>query len=92
MDWVNGEVGSCTGTGVTATVVGKEVTGVEGVWVAGIKEEDQEPTTITEIKTEPDVSCVPVVIVTLISYRLYPAIHYRTTVHERVLVKQKFYV
>jgi hypothetical protein len=60
MDRVNGEVGSCTGTGVTATVVGKEVTGVEREGVTVVKEEDQEPTTIPVIKMEPDVSCVSV--------------------------------
>jgi hypothetical protein len=34
--------------------------------------EDQEPTTISVIKTEPNVSCMPVVSVTHISYRLNP--------------------
>jgi hypothetical protein len=36
------------------------------------EEEDQEPTTIPVIKTEPKLSCISVVSVRHISYRLYP--------------------
>ena len=36
------------------------------------EEEDQDPTTITVIKTELNVSCVPLVSVSHISYRVYP--------------------
>ena len=36
------------------------------------EEEDQEPTSIPVIKTEPNVSCAPVVSVTHISYRPNP--------------------
>jgi len=48
-------------------------TGTEAGRVSLIKaEEEQEERTIPVIKTEPKVSCVPVVSVTHISYRLYP--------------------
>ena len=59
MDFLRGELGSSTETCVTSTVDGKEVTSVEAERVSYIKiEEDQEPTTIPEIKMEPKVSCV----------------------------------
>jgi hypothetical protein len=62
MDLLKGELGSCTETCVTSTVDGNEVTDVEAERVCVIKkEEDKEPTTIPVIKTEPEVSCVPVV-------------------------------
>jgi len=38
-------------------------------------EEDQEERTIPVMKTEPKVSCVPVVSVTRILYRLCPELH-----------------
>ena len=72
-DLLKGEVGSFSKTYATSTVDGNEAIGVEAERVLDITEEgDQEPTTITVIKTEPNVSCVPVVSVTHISYRLYP--------------------
>jgi len=61
MDLLKGELGSTSETCVISTVVGKEVTGIEAERVTNIKEEDQEPTTIPLIKTEPKVSGVPVV-------------------------------
>jgi len=61
MDLLRGELGSSTETCVASTVVGKVVTGVEAERVCIKKEEDQEPTTVPEIKVEPKVSCVPVV-------------------------------
>jgi len=63
MDLLRGEPGSSTETCVTPTIVRKEVTGVEAGRVSHIKEEDQEPTTIPKIKTETEVSGVPVVCV-----------------------------
>ena len=73
MDLLKGEVGSSSKTCATSTVDGNEANGVEAERVLDItEEEEQGPTTITVIKTEPNVSCVPVVSVTHISYRLYP--------------------
>jgi hypothetical protein len=62
MDLVKGELGSYSETSVTCTVDGNEVIGMGAKRVTDIKEaEDQEATTIPVIKTEPKVSCVPVV-------------------------------
>jgi len=73
MDLLNSEPGSSNETRVTSTVDGKEVTGIEAERVSDVSEvADQETTTIPGIKTEPNVSCVPVVSVTHISYWLYP--------------------
>ena len=73
MDLLKGEVGSYSKACATSTVDGNEAIGVEAKRVLDVTEgEDQEPRTITVIKTEPNVSCVPVVSVTHISYRLYP--------------------
>jgi len=73
MDLLNSELGSSNETRVTSTVDGNEVIGVEAERVSHISEVvDQETTTIPAIKTEPNVSCMPVVSVTHISYRLYP--------------------
>jgi hypothetical protein len=69
MELVKGELGVSTERCVTSNVERNGVTGV----AADIKEEeDQEPTTIPEIKTEPEVSCMALVIVMHILYRLYP--------------------
>ena len=69
MDLLNSEPGSSNKTRVTSTVGGKEVTGIETERVSDISEvADQETTTVPAIKTEPNVSCVPVVSVTHISY------------------------
>jgi hypothetical protein len=81
IDLVKFELGSYSETSATSTVVGNEVPGVEAERVTDISEvADQEPTTVPEIKTEPNVSCVPVVSVTHSSYRLYPALHGRMSV------------
>jgi hypothetical protein len=73
MDLLKGEYSSSTETCATSTLDGNQVTDIEVVWVTDIKEEeDLEPTTIPVIKTEPEVSCVPVVSVTDILYKLYP--------------------
>ena len=69
MDLLNGELGSSNETRVISTVDGKEVTGIEAERVSDISEvADQETVTIPAIKTEPNVSCVPVVSVIHISY------------------------
>ena len=73
MDLLKGEVGSSSKACATSTVDGNEANGVEAERILDItEEEDQDPTTITVIKTEPNVSCVPVVSFTHILYRLYP--------------------
>ena len=73
MDLLKGEVGSASGACVTATLDPNHLTGMEAERVSNIKEEDvEEPATIPVIKTEPNVSCVPLVSVTCFSYRLYP--------------------
>ena len=73
MDLLKGEVGSSGKTCATSTVDGNEGNDIEGERVLDITEgEDQEPTTITVIKTEPNASCVPLVSVSHISYRVYP--------------------
>ena len=72
MDLLKGEVGSSGKRCATSTVDGNEAIGVEAERVSDItEEEDQEPTTITVIKTEPNVSGVQMVSITHISYRLY---------------------
>jgi hypothetical protein len=54
---------------LSLTVDGKEVTGIETERASYISEvSDQEATTIPAIKTESNVSCVPVVSVTHFSY------------------------
>ena len=55
-----GEHGSSSDTCVTSTLDGYHVTSIEGESVSSVtEEEDQELTTIPEIKTEPTVSGVP---------------------------------
>ena len=69
---LKGEVDSSSKTCATSTVDGSEAIGVEGERVLDITEEgDHDPTTITAIKTETNVSCVPVVSIMHISCRLY---------------------
>ena len=73
MDLRNGEFGSSNKSCLTSTLHGNEVTSVKAERLSHItEEEDQEPTTIPVIKMEPIVSCVPLVSVKRISYRLYP--------------------
>ena len=65
------ELGSCNESCVTCTLDGNEVIGVVAEGVSDISDvAHQETTTISAIKMEPNVSCVPVVSVTHISYRL----------------------
>jgi len=72
-DLLKGEVGSCSKTCTTSTVVGSEAIGIEAESVLDITEEkNPEPTTMTVIKTEQNVSCVHVFTVMHISYKLYP--------------------
>jgi len=86
MDLLRGELGSSAETCATSIVVDKEVTGVEAERVSYIKkEEDQEPTTIPEIKMEPKVSCVPVVSVGIF---LIGCIQNCLFLYQCVLVKQ----
>jgi hypothetical protein len=70
MDLLKGEPGTSNETGVTSTVDGNDVIGTEAERVSEVA--DQETATVPTIKTEPSVSCVPVVSATHISYRLYP--------------------
>jgi hypothetical protein len=61
VDLLKGEHGSSNKTCVTSTLVGNTVTSIEAERVCHVtEEEDQEPTTIPAIKTEPIESCVPV--------------------------------
>ena len=60
MDLRKGERDSCSDACVISTVDGNEVNGMEAERVSSVtEEEDQESTTIPEIKTEPKVSGVP---------------------------------
>ena len=72
-DLLKGELDSSNKTYATSTVDGNEAIGVEAERVLDITEEgDHDPTTVTAIKTETNVSGVPMVSITHISYRLYP--------------------
>ena len=80
-DLLKGEVDSSSKTCATSTVDGNEAISVEAERVLDITEgEDQEAMPITVIKTEPNISCVPLVSVTHISYRLYPELPTRISV------------
>jgi len=88
MDLLEGELGSSSKTCVTSTFDGNQVSGIEAEWVTEIKEEeDQEPTTIPEIKMEPNVSVVPVVSVCTF---LVGCIQNCQPLYQCVIVKQKF--
>ena len=68
---LKGELGSSNKTCVTSALDGNTVASVEGEMVSHVtEEEDQVQTTNPVIKTEPNESCVPVVSVTQICYRL----------------------
>ena len=72
MDLLKGELGSSNKTCVTSALDGNTVASIEAEMVSHVREEeDQEQTTNPVIKTEPNESCVPVVSVTQICYRLY---------------------
>lgn len=69
----NCELGSCNKTRVTSTLDGNEVIGIEAERASIVSEIPyQEATTIPATKTEPSVSCVSVVSVAHITYRLHP--------------------
>ena len=73
MDLLKGELGSSGKKYTTSTVDGNEANDIEGERVLDITEKgDHDPTTITAIKTETNISCVPVVSVMYNSYWLYP--------------------
>ena len=73
MDLLKGELGSSNKTCVSSAVNGNEVMGTEAEMFSSMtEEEDREPRTVPVIKTEPEVSGVPVVSVMDISYSLYP--------------------
>jgi len=72
MDLLEGDRDSCDESFGTCTLGGNRVTSIEAERSLNItNEEDQVPVTIPAIKTEPNASCVHVVSVTHISYRLY---------------------
>jgi len=72
-DLLNSEPGSSKEIHVTTTVDGNEVTGLVAERVLDVSEvADQEKTTIPAIKTQPNISGVPVVSVMHIYYKLYP--------------------
>jgi hypothetical protein len=65
MDLLKGGLGSSVKTSVTSNLVGNMVTSIEAGRVCHVtEEEDQEPTTIPAITTEPSENSVPVVSVT----------------------------
>jgi hypothetical protein len=73
MDLLKGECGSSNKTCVSSILDVNEVNDIEAEMVSNMtEEEDREPRAIPVIKTEPEVSVVPVVIVTHLSNRLYP--------------------
>ena len=67
MDLLKGELGSCN---KTSKLDGNTGASIECEMVSHVTEE--EATTIPSIKMEPSESCVPVVSVTQITYRIYP--------------------
>ena len=72
MDFLKGELGSCSETCEMSTYDGNEVTGIKVERFNDITEEaEQKPTTVPVIKTEPKVSCVCGECMD-ISCRLYP--------------------
>ena len=86
---LKGELRSSSKTCVPSTFDGNEVTCIEAETVSDVAVTgDQEPTTITVIKTEPKVSCVPLVSVICIFHIGYIQ-NYLFMCHS-VLVKQKF--
>jgi len=73
MELLKGELGSTSDPCETSTVDAIQLTGMEAERVCNIKQEVvEEPTQIPLIKTEPNVSFVPLVGVTHISCRVYP--------------------
>jgi hypothetical protein len=88
VDLLQCELGSSSKRHVKSTVNGNEVTTTEAETVSHItQEEDQEPMTIPEIKTEHNVSVVPAVRVSIF---IIGCIQNCLPVYLCVLVKQKF--
>jgi len=88
IDLVKCELRTSSKTCATSTYDGSQVTGIEAVWVTDIKKvEDQDPTTIPEIKMEPNVSVVPLVSVCTFLVGCIQNCH---PLYQCVLVKQKF--
>jgi hypothetical protein len=83
MDLLKGELGSSNEACVTSTVDGNEVTGKGAERVLDMTEVNDKPSTIPVIKTEPNVSYVPVVSVMYIAYRVYTEL--------LILVNKKFH-
>ena len=72
MDLLKGELDASNKTCVTSTIDGITVANIKAEMISHVtEEEDKERTTIPAIKTERNESCLPVVSVTEISYRLY---------------------
>jgi hypothetical protein len=89
MDLLKDEFSSSSKTCVTSILNGNKVTGIEAERVTCIQEEvDQQPTKIAVIKTEPNVSGVPVV-----SVRTFHIGYIQNCLLlcQCVLMKQKFY-
>ena len=70
MDLLNSEPGSSNESCVTSALDGNEFIGIEAGRVSDISEKADQETTVPAIKAEPNVSGVPLVSVTHISYRL----------------------
>ena len=71
MDLLNGEPDSCDVTRVKCTLDGHDLVCIGAERVSDISEEADQETTVPKIKTEPNLSGVPVVSVTNISNRPY---------------------
>jgi len=86
MDLLNDELGSCNEIHVTSTLGGNEVIGTEAERVSDVSEVADQETTLPAIKTELNVSCLPVVLLTFpIGY-----IQICVPLYQCVLVKQNF--
>jgi hypothetical protein len=72
-DLLEGDLGSCSGTGVASGVEGNEVLDIKIERVSPVSvEADQDPVAIPEIPTEHSVSCVSVLSVAHVPYDLCP--------------------
>ena len=83
MDLLNSEPRSYDDRRITSTLDGKELIGIEAERLSDISEEADQETTIPAIKTEPNISGMPVVSVMDFSYRTY------INLSSIVLVKKK---
>ena len=71
MDLLNSEPRSYDDRRITSTLDGKKLIGIEAERLSDISEEADQETTIPAIKTEPNISGMPVVSVMDFSYRTY---------------------